>query len=100
EEKGYELEHRIVLPDGSVRIIHARGHPVVDASGVMTEYIGTSTDVTKRRAAEEELRRSEQRYRNIFESAGVANRGGGLHGGDGGPRGDRGAGERRATVPR
>src|SRR5258705_491314 len=56
ERIGYELDHRIVYPDGSIRILHVRGRPVVDASGTVTEYIGTSTDVTKRRAAEAELR--------------------------------------------
>jgi len=72
ERRGYELEHRIVFPDGSVRFVHARGIPVFDGAGAVTEYIGTSTDVTKRRAAEAELRKSEQRYRTIFESAGSA----------------------------
>src|SRR4029453_11966257 len=57
ERKGYEFEHRIVFPDGRVRIIHARGHPMADASGNVSEYIGTSTDVTKRRAAEAALRK-------------------------------------------
>jgi PAS domain S-box-containing protein len=56
-KQGYELEHRIVLPDGRVRIVHARGQPVADASGTVTEYIGTSTDVTKQRAVEAELRK-------------------------------------------
>ena len=56
-KQGYELEHRIVRPDGRVRIVHVRGHPVADASGTVTEYISTSTDVTKQRAIAAELRK-------------------------------------------
>ena len=55
----YEHEHRIVLPDGTVKHIHAIGHPVLDESGQVIEYIGTSVDITERKRAEEALRRSE-----------------------------------------
>jgi PAS domain S-box-containing protein len=55
----YEHEHRIVLPDGTVKHIHAIGHPVLDESGQVIEYIGTSVDITERKRAEEALRRAE-----------------------------------------
>jgi PAS domain S-box-containing protein len=55
----YEHDHRIVLPDGTVKHIHALGHPVRDKAGKLVEYVGTAMDVTERRRAEEALRRSE-----------------------------------------
>ena len=55
----YEVEHRIRRRDGSVRIIAVVGHPVLDESGRVTHVIGTSMDITDRRAAEAELRRKE-----------------------------------------
>jgi PAS domain S-box-containing protein len=55
----YEHDHRIVLPDGTVKHIHAVGHPVRDEAGKLVEYIGTAMDVTERKRAEEALRRSE-----------------------------------------
>jgi PAS domain S-box-containing protein len=55
----YEHEHRIVLPDGTVKNIHAIGHPVLDQSGRVVEYVGTAVDITERKRAEEALRRSE-----------------------------------------
>jgi PAS domain S-box-containing protein len=53
----YEHDHRIVLPDGTVRHIHALGHPVLDENGEAVEYVGTTMDVTERKLAEDELRK-------------------------------------------
>ncbi|HWT81654.1 MAG TPA: ATP-binding protein, partial [Candidatus Methylomirabilis sp.] len=55
----YEQEHRIVLPDGTVKHIHAIGRPLLDA-GEVVEYAGTSIDVTERKRAEEERQRLRQ----------------------------------------
>ncbi|MCJ2562574.1 MAG: PAS domain S-box protein [Candidatus Thermoplasmatota archaeon] len=40
-----------------------------DASGNPTHFIGITKDITKRKEAEEELRRSEERFRTLFEFA-------------------------------
>ena len=55
----YEHEHRIVLPDGTVKHIHWFGHPVLNQNGQVAEYVGTTIDVTERKRAEEALRQSE-----------------------------------------
>ncbi len=55
----YEHDLRIVLPDGTIKHIHAVGHPVHDAAGKLVEYFGTAMDVTERKRAEEALRRNE-----------------------------------------
>jgi PAS domain S-box-containing protein len=59
EKTEYEHDHRIVLPDGTVKYIHAIGHPVLNLAGDVVEFVGTAVDVTERKRAEEALRRSE-----------------------------------------
>jgi len=59
EKTEYVHDHRIVLPDGTVKHIHAIGHPVLDKAGELIEYVGTIVDVTERKRAEEALRQSE-----------------------------------------
>src|SRR6202166_1354723 len=46
EKSEYEAEFRILLPDGSVKHIHTVGHPVLNASGDLVEFVGSSTDIT------------------------------------------------------
>src|SRR5712672_3594184 len=62
-------EYRALLPDGTVRHISASGHPVLNADGELIEFIGTATDVTERKRAEEALRGSEAKFRDYAESA-------------------------------
>jgi PAS domain S-box-containing protein len=56
EKSDYEVEFRILLPDGSVKHIHTVGHPVLNASGDLLQFVGSSTDITERKRAEEATR--------------------------------------------
>src|SRR5216684_1990341 len=59
EKSDYEGEHRILLPDGTVKHTHTVGYPVLNASGDVVEFVGTMMDVTERKRADEALLRSE-----------------------------------------
>ena len=59
EKSDYEVEFRILLPCGTVKYIHTVGHPVLNASGDLLQFVGSSTDITERKKAEEALRRSD-----------------------------------------
>jgi PAS domain S-box-containing protein len=59
EKSDYEVEFRIVLPDGIVKYIHAVGHPVLNASGDVVQFVGSSMDITEPKRAEEALRQAQ-----------------------------------------
>ncbi|MEA2527826.1 MAG: hypothetical protein QOF73_5053 [Thermomicrobiales bacterium] len=48
----FSLDHRIVRPDGSERILHAEGEIVFGAGGEKQRVVGTIQDVTERKQAE------------------------------------------------
>ena len=58
ERRAFDLEHRLLMPDGSVKHVHVVGRPS-EVPGELAEFVGTVTDVTERKRAEEALRRSE-----------------------------------------
>jgi PAS domain S-box-containing protein len=60
ERSDFEVDFRIVLPDGSTKYSRSVGHPVFSASGELVEFVGTGIDMTERRQAEKERERLRQ----------------------------------------
>jgi signal transduction histidine kinase/PAS domain-containing protein len=54
----FDFEHRLLMPDGSVKHVHVVAHAERDESGEL-EFVGALMDVSDRKRAEESLRRSE-----------------------------------------
>jgi PAS domain S-box-containing protein len=59
EKSGYEMEYRILLPGGTVKYIHDVGHPVLNASGDVVQFVGSSMDISASKRAEEALRQAQ-----------------------------------------
>ncbi len=71
DKAGYEAEYRIVLPDGRIRWISARGRTEFDAERKPVLVRGISLDITQRKLAEEALQESEVRFRTMANTAPV-----------------------------
>ncbi|MEA2892473.1 MAG: hypothetical protein QOI05_3266 [Bradyrhizobium sp.] len=56
--RDFDHEYRLLMPDGSMKYVHAVAHAAKDASGNV-EFVGALTDVTVAKEAERKLRRSE-----------------------------------------
>ncbi|HVN06016.1 MAG TPA: AAA family ATPase [Bryobacteraceae bacterium] len=59
ERSGFSLEFRILLPDGSIKYLHGVGRPILNGSGDLDDYIGTTMDITERKRSEEALRNAQ-----------------------------------------
>ncbi len=64
----YDIELCGVRPNGEKRHCHIRGFPERDASGRIVRLAGSLQDITDRKKAQEDLRRSEARYRFLVDS--------------------------------
>ncbi len=70
-EKGipYELEVQIKRPDGEKRYCIDSGRAESEPGEPVSRLVGFLQDITERRQAEETLRESNAKYRNLFEAA-------------------------------
>jgi PAS domain S-box-containing protein len=57
EKADFETDSWLEFPDGSTKYLRIRGRPVVNASGDIVELVGTTTDITEHRLAEDTNRR-------------------------------------------
>ena len=54
----YDIEHRVIRPDGSLIWVHGKGQILFNKAGVAIRMTGTSADVTSQRLAQDELKRA------------------------------------------
>lgn len=69
--KGFEIEHRIYDKNGNIGWILLRGVYLPPENSLPGRIVGSATDITERKNYEEALRKSEEKFRKIFESSGI-----------------------------
>ncbi|HJW72331.1 MAG TPA: heavy metal translocating P-type ATPase [Geothrix sp.] len=66
-ERDFNVEFRVLLPDGSIRDIHAAAFAIRDEQGNTVRMIGTNLDITERKRSEQELQQHRQHLADLVE---------------------------------
>ncbi len=61
----YDIDLRFFRADGSMGYMEVKAEPIRDAQGRIVKVFGTSMDISDRKQAEQALRDSERRFRNM-----------------------------------
>ncbi len=66
-----DAEFRVVWPDGTVHWLLGKGRVIRDSDGKAIRMLGVNMDISERKYADQALRESEERFRNIADTAPV-----------------------------
>ena len=68
ERSSYEIEHRLLLPDGRIKYVHEHCKHEFDSNKKPLRSSGTVQDITERKIATEAVSASEKKFRDLVES--------------------------------
>ena len=64
----YEIEKRILRPDGTIRHVLSKGRIILDINKNPSKFIRSFLDITERKSAEDSLKQSEEKFRNLYNT--------------------------------
>src|SRR5271165_2658760 len=67
DAKDFDLEHRLMMPDGSIKHVHVVAHALPGEFGQI-EFVGAVMDITAAKKAEEKIRKNEEDLKTIIET--------------------------------
>src|SRR6266852_9594776 len=66
ERKEFDFEHRLLMPDGSVKYLRVIGSPSENEDGCF-EFVGAVKDINESKRAEDKIRQSEKELRQLLD---------------------------------
>jgi len=69
ERKYFDVEHRLLMPDESVKYVRVVGHPSIRNELGNVEFVGAVTDITERKRAEEALQKAQAELAHVTRVA-------------------------------
>ncbi len=70
--ENYEIEHRIVMPNGNVKYISGRGNVVQDSIGKVISIFGVAQDITELKSSQLVIHEANEKYHSLFLNSGEA----------------------------
>jgi PAS domain S-box-containing protein len=65
ERKDFDFEHRLLMPNGSVKYLRVVGRPSTEDESGNFEFVGAVTDITERERAEETVRKTHAQLAHV-----------------------------------